>query len=400
MQVVVLHYLTAFAPAIADVNPAIPHPTWEDKFIRSPWFFLADGYTAVAIFFLISGLVLTYSFEASADVFGNLLARRVARLGLPMAASVLVGALWFTLFPDAHVAAAALLGGNDWLQTVGPAPVTAGLLIKEIMLCGMVLGHAHYSLLLPGFLGVRAGLLPLSQSSNPPLWTLHIELYGSLLMLALVMLERRLSAAWANAFRLTLLLALIAHPLGLFVIGHLAAKLLQSDAWRRRLDGRLARVLAVPAGLTGIWMSAHLAPAWLANGFLCVTRFEELPMRVDNFHFYPQFGAILLFFAVLALPAAQRVLDSRQAQLLGRYSFSLYLVHFPILFTVAMFCLVRLHAAGLGVAIGVASVCGLTVTFAAMLVFERLVDRSAIFLSRKLRIFERNRPLSMPARVL
>ncbi|MGP8026256.1 MAG: hypothetical protein ACLPJJ_06045, partial [Acidocella sp.] len=167
-----------------------------------------------------------------------------------------------------------------------------------------------------------------------------------------------------------------------------------------RLDGRLARVLAVPAGLTGIWMSAHLAPAWLANGFLCVTRFEELPMRVDNFHFYPQFGAILLFFAVLALPAAQRVLDSRPAQLLGRYSFSLYLVHFPILFTVAMFCLVRLHAAGLGVAIGVASVCGLTVTFAAMLVFERLVDRSAIFLSRKLRIFERNRPLSMPARVL
>jgi peptidoglycan/LPS O-acetylase OafA/YrhL len=398
LQVVLLHYLTAFAPAIANVNPAIPHPGWEDRFIHSPCFFLADGYMAVSIFFLISGLVLTYSFESSADVFGNLLARRVVRLGVPMAASVLLGALWFLLFPGAHAGAAAWLGGNDWLRNTGPAPVTAGLVAKEILLCGLLLGHAHFSLILPGSFGERAGLLELSQSPNAPLWTLHLELYGSLLLLGLVMLERRLSAGWCTALRVALLLVLIAHPLGLFIIGHWAAKMLQAEAWRARLKGRVARVLAVLALGTGIAMSAHLVPAGVIHGFLAATRFEKLPMRVDEFHFYSHFGAILIFFAVLALPGAQSLLGSRLGLLLGRYSFSLYLVHFPILLTVTMACLLRLHDAPPALAIGTASACGLAATVVAALLFERLVDRPAISLSRFLRIFGR-RTRALPVEV-
>ena len=340
-------------------------------------------------FFLISGLVLTYSFEASTAVFGDLLTRRVVRLGVPMAASVLLGALLYAVFPSAHVAAAAWLGGNNWLRNDGPAPVTAGLVVKEILLCGMLLGHVHFSLVLPGAFGARAGLLELSQSPNSPLWTLHLELYGSVLVLGLVFMSRRLSAGWGTALRLALLVGLIAHPLGLFVIGHWAAKLMQAEAWRKWLQGRVTRGLAVLALCAGIAMSAHLVPAAVMHTFLVTTRFEQLPMRVDYFHFYPQFGAVFIFFAVLALPTVQHLLGSRPGLLLGRYSFSLYLVHFPILLTATMASLMLLHDAPAALAIGAASACGLLMTVAAALLFEWLVDTPAVGLSRSLRIFGR-----------
>jgi peptidoglycan/LPS O-acetylase OafA/YrhL len=121
-------------------------------------------------------------------------------------------------------------------------------------------------------------------------------------------------------------------------------------------------------------------------------------MRVDEFHFYSHFGAILIFFAVLALPGAQSLLGSRLGLLLGRYSFSLYLVHFPILLTVTMACLLRLHDAPPALAIGTASACGLAATVVAALLFERLVDRPAISLSRFLRIFGR-RTRALPVEV-
>jgi peptidoglycan/LPS O-acetylase OafA/YrhL len=66
-------------------------------------------------------------------------------------------------------------------------------------------------------------------------------------------------------------------------------------------------------------------------------------------------------------------------------SFSLYLVHFPILFTVSSALLIGL--AGIlpyGLAALVSTVLGIAATFAASTLFERFIDRPAIRLSRRL----------------
>src|ERR1700720_805693 len=61
LQVLLLHFLSAFAPNLVFSPPAgaIVAPTIH----LSPLYFLYDGYSAVYIFFALSGYVLTRSFE-------------------------------------------------------------------------------------------------------------------------------------------------------------------------------------------------------------------------------------------------------------------------------------------------------------------------------------------------
>jgi Acyltransferase family len=98
---------------------------------------------------------------------------------------------------------------------------------------------------------------------------------------------------------------------------------------------------------------------------------------------------IIIGVCVLTLPALQRALGADLGRRLGRVSFSLYLVHFPVLVTLTTALVVWLRPFGHGFAIALASAAGLIVTAALTLVFERLVDRPTQEFSRRIRIFGR-----------
>jgi len=102
MQVVLLHFVSGFMPDTAQ-------HAWP------PLHVLYDGHTAVYVFFLISGTVLTPSF-ARPGAFTSKLARRVVRLGIPVAAAAATATALLALFPDAH-RQAAVLTGSAWLAT-------------------------------------------------------------------------------------------------------------------------------------------------------------------------------------------------------------------------------------------------------------------------------------------
>ena len=53
VQVVLLHYVTAFLPAIGMFQPRLAHYRWELRFIQTPLFYPFDGYSAVSVFFVL-----------------------------------------------------------------------------------------------------------------------------------------------------------------------------------------------------------------------------------------------------------------------------------------------------------------------------------------------------------
>ena len=64
IQVLLLHFFLAFAPDLAAPNPS---SALGGAIHFSPLYFLYDGYSAVYIFFCLSGYVLTRSFERQLD---------------------------------------------------------------------------------------------------------------------------------------------------------------------------------------------------------------------------------------------------------------------------------------------------------------------------------------------
>ncbi len=374
-----MHYTTLLAPAIGNIAPWLAHPPWEDAFIRKPWFFVADGYVAVSLFFLISGMVLTSTFASGSA--GMHVLRRLIRLGLPMGGAVLLAAFWFLVFPRAHVLAAQDFGPNPWLAALGPPRVTVGNTLNELFAGGMLLGQQGETLL-PGPVGKWLGLAPAAASFNAPLWTLHLEFYGSLLVLLMARLQARMPPKAFRRVYYALLFILVMHPLDLFLLGFGAARLVRRPGWQVFAASARGRGLAVIALVLGICASSHGFPKTWGREFERICNIIRLPMRLDAFHAYGQYGAILIFFAVLALPALQRGLGARLGRGLGRYSFSLYLVHFPILFTLTSALMVALRPFADGWVAAVTG--GLLVTGLVTVLFERFVDAPATRLSRRL----------------
>src|SRR3978361_1298017 len=111
LQVLLLHFFAAFAPDLVFALPA--GATVAGVIHLSPLYFLYDGYSAVYIFFALSGYVLSRSFERHLAQPSSQVLARVVRLGLPALAAALVAAAVMSAFGRLNVPAG-VLSGSDW----------------------------------------------------------------------------------------------------------------------------------------------------------------------------------------------------------------------------------------------------------------------------------------------
>jgi peptidoglycan/LPS O-acetylase OafA/YrhL len=368
VQVVLLHFVTAFLPDSAE--HAAP-----------PVRVLFDGHTAVYIFFLISGAVLTPSF-ARGGSWPRQAAKRLVRLGIPVAAAAAIALALLAVLPNAH-RDAALVSGSAWLAMDSSGAATLSHLLREIGLDSLLLGYREYTLFVP----IAEHLPLLEHSLDAPFWSLHLELYGSFLVLLLVRLRSR--SAWLH--RATIVVCAVVfgtHPMFLFVLGHLCAG---------RLHRRPIALLGTGLIVLGLAMSGSKDWGVVEAVRAEIARFA--PVSAPNlFQFQSQLAAVALFLGGLLSPAAQWLLSRRVCCLLGRLSFSIYLLHFPILFTLGCAGFVAL-AGDLGrpEAVALSFVGFALVVLIAAAGFECWVDRPAIRLSRRLDIGDRTEVSTLAA---
>jgi peptidoglycan/LPS O-acetylase OafA/YrhL len=144
MQVVLLHYVCAFLPAVGSTYPLAIHDFWWRGLVSIPFVFLYDGSSAVYLFFIMSGVALTYAFSAHPFAFLPTMIRRLIRLGVPMAGAILLAAALFALLPDAHIAAARRTG-SAWMLGIGPREISVASIVHQIVFEGLLTGFSGAS---------------------------------------------------------------------------------------------------------------------------------------------------------------------------------------------------------------------------------------------------------------
>jgi len=310
--VVVFHHASLTLPAISDVYlvagtapPQIGTALW--WLTSTPVQLLVAGPQAVFVFFVLSGFVLVLPVlnNVSFDWVAYY-PRRLARLYLPAIASVALAAAWIQLSNPNPVDAS-----SRWVAAASVAP--------------------HWRLILSG-----SDLLFGDNSLNSPLWSLRWEVVFSLglpLFAAAALFTSRywpfaLIASWGVVF-----VGMVAGNdtlalLPLFFAGSvLAARVDAIHSWMAprtrsvtpRIGGAifLAGCLAL---LTIRWMVWTVMPAE-----------QRLLTLADSLQF---FGAVGLVAMAAFWAPCERLLCARPVQWLGRLSFSLYLVHVPVLIAV------------------------------------------------------------------
>ena len=371
MQVLLLHFATGLLPGLALSTPK--QGTLAGFVHASPLFVLYDGYSAVYLFFILSGYVLTLAFQARETRPLPALAGRLVRLGLPALVAGILSATIFAVFGGLNPEVGRLVD-STWYAHLWQPTLGVANLVKDVVVSGLLLGYLPvepWMGLLPGW------RLTLDVSLSAPLWTLSVELYGSVLIWLLVALERRGAWPWRIGLAVALLL-LLRGPYLCFLAGHLMAR--HRFAERAPVVGRLPALLLILGGLAMCVMAEfRMLPPVTA---FCAANLPLVPCSPGGLQ-QKIYGSLLVFVGLVQLPWLRQALQARWARGLGEISFSLYLTHWPLLFgPVAALVLALQGPLGLPAARLFAIVAGLALSFALARLFLP-VDRLAVRLSRR-----------------
>jgi len=302
--VIISHVIAGFFPALYFGAEGKPGLEIQNAIAGSPVFVLYSGTFAVYVFFVLSGFVIAASATRTKCRLPVLAVSRYLRLAVPVAASVFFAFALNRLLPGAAQRAGSLIG-HWWLnflyQPPGPSFRSA---LREVSYGVFWNGLSYF---------------------NNVLWTMRIELAGSVGVYALYLIVGR-------RFRIPVL-----------AIAALWLAFGTSD-WPSNMLGFTLGALLFEAREHGVLPLNGLAGAALMvmGIFLGGQPFAPLQgtlyapialtARVSPILSTPRtLGAAALLTGVLSWKRSQSFLDARLPQFLGRISFALYLVHFPLL---------------------------------------------------------------------
>lgn len=373
LQVLLLHFFAAFAPDLVYALPA--SATIAGAIHLSPIYFLYDGYSAVYIFFALSGYVLTRSFERHLANPPSQILARIIRLGLPAMAAVLVAAAFMLVFGKPNVAAGELSGSPSFASQWN-THVSFFAVIRDGIVNSLFLGYRN----LPGVAFLAPWQQPVEQSFVAPLWTLSIEFYGSIIILALCWCARRSRLLWWTVALLGAAFTIRSAYICFFV-GHLLASLKHAEK-----PAPASKLLPLFSVLFGIFLCV-LAEVWQPDWLRSLCAHPTYLLFPGQFAPMQQktFGAILVLTGLINLQAARDFLSRPWLVARSKLSFPLYLIHWPILFgpSAALFLILN-GVVGIELARLFAIIVGIGLAFAASTLFLP-VDRRALELSRAVR---------------
>lgn len=310
--VVLLHHLSMTIPAVSNGYDSAARldpfsPAW--WLVATPLKIFSAGPEFVLVFFVLSGFVLTLPPLASRSGPSRrydwlaYYPRRVLRLGVPVVASMVLAYVVITAFP--HHAQAS---DGSWLTRQAHPDTSPHNLWTETLLI----------------------VDPHHPSVNPPLWSLTWEMWFSLLLPLVVLLalwSRRMPVLWALLFAGISVVGYLFHiEAAMFLPAFALGALLGANADRlQALADRWRGTRAYGIAFGAIVISGPLLSIcyWLVRPVVGTTGDDlAMAMRVP--------GALLLVAAVAFWPRAARVFSAKPLTALGKVSFSLYLVHSPI----------------------------------------------------------------------
>jgi peptidoglycan/LPS O-acetylase OafA/YrhL len=368
VQVLLSHGMLAFFPSIALASPS--SRTLIGYLSASPIFFAIDGASAVCVFFILSGYVLTPLFTHSKAATAAIISSRFLRLGIPAIAACAFSAILFQIFGGYHEAAAAVEKVH-WLAD-GWRPDADLWFLKDALVDGVILGFRDSSLI--QWLGFPAAYLAsMDDSYVTPLWTLSIEFYGSVLILIIAR-----SKSWAF-FSIAALLLSRTYLL-CFLVGHFAARM---DLGNRRLLVATPVATAVAVVGLAVCMTSHF---WSPEPVVtfCTWSTRVLPPcpfgKAD--YLMRVYGASLFTIGVMQCTPMRVFLGRKRLNVVGRLSFPIYLTHWPIIFGIGSFSLLLLMPlVGVLPARVLALFISIFLTIAAAVYFEP-IDQIALRVSR------------------
>jgi peptidoglycan/LPS O-acetylase OafA/YrhL len=306
--VVIVHYFAAFYPhtVFGLQGEYQQHLSLEDLFFFPPFGLFISGHFAVCLFFILSGYVLSYSYLGNNNKKFKILAsivKRPIRLGGLVWVSIVIGfILWhFNLFQNDPVSE--LSSSKPWFSNFWN-------------------GNAE-------FINFLVSLISASFSEgstyNPPLWTIKLELYGSIMVYCFLL------AFGGFKYRLLLSISLILlfkdSLYQGFWIGLTIADIYKN--YNFKISTPLKNSCQIILSILFIYLSSY--PNYVNEQFLERTPYYFLPNDAGFGGGYPMLSALLIFILAISNKRLKEYLNHPALKFLGSISYATYVFHLLII---------------------------------------------------------------------
>ncbi len=372
LWVVATHELMIFLPMALSGDKRLQHLSgpWEEIMANLP--FLEVSF-AVSMFFLLSAFVLSLRYwqqeKRSSSCLTDAACRRYIRLTGPVLGAMLIGWLlmqagWMRNQLVAEVTlTGAIIGGNG--AQVFQTPMS----LWELLRGGL---YEVYTLGYPG----------LARQVDFVLWTMPFELQGSFLSLAFLALAgslRRRDLVYAVMCMLAGASYFLAFPLGIWLSD------ISFAGDRQQLRDYLAGRKWLPYICLMIGLYLGLFRDVPGNPWYDWLRELAIWPAGDRTALCHTLGGGMFLYALLQLEWLQWLFSRRWLVSLGHYSFSLYLMHVPVLCSLEsiLFMSFLRHGWGYGAALLCSFLLSLPVIALLVWALDRFFDKPAQKLSRK-----------------
>ena len=299
--VVVVFHLSLIAQPYLDTNTKGDIWWW---ITDSPLRIATAGTQAVLLFFVLSGLVVALPALRPGFSWKKYYSSRLVRLYIPSWAGLALAAILIFVIPRPSSAAVS----GSWLSTTNARSTPIATLLAD------------------------ATLMKVGNGADNVLWSLRWEILFSVLLPLFVLAAVLIRRFWIPAIIACVAITATAQGshtdprmyLPVFFIGTLMA--MHLDEIRRWSNSRGRAFWATTLGLSlaclvGSQTLGFLAPSWSVWGHILWSLVG--------------LGAAGIVFCAIGSPGVSTALNRRVPQFLGRNSFSLYIVHVPILATLA-----------------------------------------------------------------
>lgn len=275
----------------------------QEDLLRTLVYPLKNGEAAVALFFILSGFVLSLpAWRRRQQSYSVFIVRRICRIYLPYLCGLALSVLGAAIFAYHRVS-----GLSEWFYPTWTGPVDWTLVLKHIL-----------------FIGPRYNV----REFNFAFWTLIIEMRVSIILPLVWLLMRRLPyiGMWS--------VCAVAFTVGSVGESHLA--LLQIFGWMSFFiaGSIIARAVTLEPGPLFSIFSLRSVMVLALVAFFFGGLLEPLLHLPGLYGRVPSaVGSLALICSAIYNRELRSLLTTKPLQFLGRISYSLYLLHVTVLYT-------------------------------------------------------------------
>ncbi len=372
--VVIHHYACAFLPAIVFGSQAVRHFPFEVYLYSTPLSLFFNGNFAVTVFFALSGFVLTYRFFLKQDheILVRSAAKRYFRLMPPAAVSILAAYIILKTGNFYNLQIVTSTHSSMWMADIWNFTASAKEAAKQA-LYGVFISENH--------------------TYNTNLWTMKYEFMGSFMVFGIASLFGKMQRRYL-VYAVLCLVFIKSYYLS-FVLGMAVA-----DIWVTMRDNerfnRIASSIAPLSMLLGLLVGSYPLRNTSDTVFSALSLIPLLT-HDELFVFWHNLGAVLLVAGFLYSYRARHIFSSRIFAMLGKHSFSLYLVHLIVIGSFSSYLFIALSTQfGYLTSLILMFIISMVLIFAISILYTRYVDEPSTLLASRIGNFVVRKSNSSP----